>query len=224
MRTVLCLGGLDPAGRAGLLADARAVEAMGARALCVPTALTFQSSRRVDGYHALTAEVLRAQLAPLLRDESIDAVKVGQLGSPGAAQVVASLPAHLPMVLDTPLVSSSGAALFPESQVAEAYGPLVRRASLVTPNAPEADVLAGLLDGLPVLLKGGHRDGTEVVDVLTHAGTRHEFRSARLPGRFRGTGCRLASAIAARLACGDGLVEAVGRARAWLVSQLEQAA
>jgi hydroxymethylpyrimidine/phosphomethylpyrimidine kinase len=232
---VLCIGGLDPAGRAGLLADARAVAAMGARPLCVATALTFQSSVRVDGYEAVSCKTLQSQLRTLIRDEQIDAVKIGQLATAENAAVVAELPLQVPMVLDTPLVSSSGAELFPAAAVIKAYRPLVARATVVTPNAEEVFLLTGrerensraaaeyaavALGAEAVLLKGGHLEGDRVVDVLIRGSDRSEFSSHRLRGRFRGTGCRLASAMAAALASGDTIDSAVMRARLWLVTQL----
>jgi len=234
MKTVLCIGGLDPAGRAGLLADARAVHAMGARPLCVATALTFQSSLRMTGYEAVPAHTLDRQLEVLLRDEAIDAVKVGQLASADNAAVVSRLPMALPIVLDTPLASSGGVALFPLDALA-AYTPLLARAVLVTPNAPELAVLgrempletreaaisiARDLGAAAVLVKGGHLPGAEVEDVLVTVDETVSFRSPRLPGPFRGTGCRLASAIAARIAQGDDLSLAVSLARQWLLEDL----
>jgi len=234
MKTVLCIGGLDPAGRAGLLADARAVQAMGARPLCVATALTFQSSLRMTGYEAVPAHTLDRQLEVLLRDEAIDAVKVGQLASADNAAVVSRLPMALPIVLDTPLASSGGVALFPLDALA-AYTPLLARAVLVTPNAPELAVLgrempletreaaisiARDLGAAAVLVKGGHLPGAEVEDVLVTVDETVSFRSPRLPGPFRGTGCRLASAIAARIAQGDDLSLAVSLARQWLLEDL----
>lgn len=236
MKVVLCVGGLDPAGRAGLLADVRAVEAMGARAVVVAAAITYQSSRRVDGYFTVPADVLRAQLAPILRDEPIAAVKLGQLGSAENAGLLAQLLPDVPLVVDTPLVSSSGAALFDAPEPGLAYAPLFARATLVTPNAPEALALAGVAAtedratteraarglGASVLLKGGHLsdDPARVTDVLLAAGRRVEFASVRIDGRFRGTGCRFASAIAARLAQGETLEAAIGAAREWLEGRL----
>jgi hydroxymethylpyrimidine/phosphomethylpyrimidine kinase len=238
MKTVLCIGGFDPAGRAGILADAHAVHSCGARAVCVVTALTIQSSRQLRGYETVPVEAIARQLELLLEDEPIVAVKVGQLASADVAALVAALPVRLPLVLDTPLVSSTGGALFPQDAVAAAYQPLLRRAALVTPNAVEVFALAGVApmenraaaettaESLPaeaVLLKGGHLAGDRIEDVLFRRGTGPiRYEGPRLPGRFRGTGCRLASAIAARLACGDALPEAVAHARVWLQGELEQ--
>lgn len=229
---VLCVGGLDPSGRAGLLADVRAAEAMGARPLCVATALTFQSSLRADGFEPVNSELLLRQLRPLLDDEPIAAVKVGQLASPENALLLAQALPRVPIVVDTPLSSSVGTALFPADRAMEAYRPLFARASLVTPNLPELRLFTGAeevdllrvpdaLNAQAVLVKGGHAEGAFVEDVLvTEGGVAGRFRSERVPGRHRGTGCRLASAVAAQLASGATLEEAIDTARSWLVATL----
>lgn len=237
---VLCIGGLDPAGRAGLLADARAVEAAGLRPLCVAAALTFQSTRGVTGFVPVAADHVRRQVEVLLRDEPVGALKLGQLGSVENAEwltaLAGELPAHLPWVVDTPLLSSSGAPLFPVELARNAYAPLFARAALVTPNVPEALLLAGAapdsredaeeaaraLDAPAVLLKGGHREGDVALDVLLRGEARTEWRSPRLAGRFRGTGCRLAASIAAHLAAGRALEEAIAAARDWLHEELRR--
>lgn len=230
---VLCIGGLDPSGRAGLLADARAVEGVGGRALCVATALTFQSSTHARGFVAVEPDVLRRQLDVLLEDEPINAIKLGQLASLENARVLAERLPPCPLVVDTPLVTSSGVLLLPQSDVFEAYEPLFRRATLVTPNAVEALALSRNLSdpieavrSIPttaVLLKGGHLGGEKVVDRLFVERTEvASWESERLPGRYRGTGCRLASAIAAELGKGEGLRTAISSARTWLVERLEE--
>ncbi len=229
MSVVLCIGGLDPSGRAGLIADIRAAEAQGARALAVATALTIQSSTRAGGFEPVDPSVVRRQLELLLADEPVRVAKIGQLANPKTAAVALELLADLPFVLDTPLSTSTGMPLFEAPDVGEAYLPLVRRAALVTPNAEEVERLGGLealmAGARAILLKGGHRPGAEVVDILATAdGTRRFFSASRIAGRFRGTGCRLASAIAARLALGESLETAVRRARAWLRRELEQEA
>lgn len=230
MRAVLCIGGLDPAGRAGILADARAVTAMGARPLCVATALTLQTSKRAAGYEPVAAGLVERQVEMLLADEDVGAIKLGQLATPEIAAVLSRI-MRAPLVVDTPLATSSGVPLFESSNVREAYTPLWSQATLVTPNREEVFVLAGggCTDALeaarslavPVLLKGGHASGSTVEDLLLRPGAEAiSFRSDRLAGHFRGTGCRLASAIAARLALGDALEPAIETARSWLVAEL----
>lgn len=233
---VLCVGGLDPAGRAGLVADVRAVEGLGGRALCVATALTFQSSRRGRGHKVVEREDVRRQLAVLLADERIDAVKLGQLASLTTARLLEKiLPHNVPLVVDTPLATSSGSPLIPPSAIRAAYEPIVRRASLVTPNALEVRTLvpegADIVDAAQrlrapaVLLKGGHVDGVEVVDQLfEHSTLSASWRSERIAGRHRGTGCRLAAAIATGLGRGENLQAAISSARRWLVERLAQEA
>lgn len=231
MSVVLCIGGLDPAGRAGILADAKAVEALGARAVCVAAALTFQSSKGARGYVSVDAEVLRRQISLLVDDEPIEAVKLGQLGSLENARLLATVLPRVPIIVDTPLVTSSGADLFPPDAVRAGYVPLLARATLVTPNALEvfaltdgkddAQTAAATLSTNAVLLKGGHLEEDAVVDRLYRGGTLvASWQSQRVPGRFRGTGCRLASAIAAGLALGEALEPAIGNARDWLVNRL----
>jgi hydroxymethylpyrimidine/phosphomethylpyrimidine kinase len=224
---VLLVGGLDPAGRAGLLADVRAVEAMGARALCVVTATTLQTSRRAEGFEPVPARVVARQIAMLLEDDPIAAIKLGQLASEETARAIAPLLSGL-VVVDTPLATSSGTGLFSARSVRAAYAPIIERATLLTPNRVEItawvhdpETAASTL-GVPVLLKGGHAPGDVVTDVLLRPdGSRRSFESHRIPGKFRGTGCRLASAVAARLALDDDLETAIETARAWLVGRLQ---
>jgi hydroxymethylpyrimidine/phosphomethylpyrimidine kinase len=121
--------------------------------------------------------------------------------------------------------------LFHPGSPRDDYRPIIERATVVTPNREE--VMAFVDDpetaaralGVPVLLKGGHGEGDVVRDVLQRPdGTRRVYESTRIPGKFRGTGCRLASAIAARLALGDDLEKAIETARSWLVARLEDEA
>jgi hydroxymethylpyrimidine/phosphomethylpyrimidine kinase len=232
---VLCVGGLDPAGRAGLLADVRAVEAMGGRALAVATALTHQTSSRAAGFVPVAAEVVARQVSMLLEDEPVGAVKVGQLASLSTARVLAPLLRGATVVLDTPFATSSGVDLIPASDREEAYGLLFPLAALVTPNLPEwsrlrrpdeADREAMRRLGVrQLLLKGGHADANRAEDLwlgTTTGGDTVErtFSAPRLPGRFRGTGCALASAIAAELARGAAMEAAIEGAKGWLTSML----
>ncbi|MFM2153373.1 MAG: hypothetical protein RL199_1808 [Pseudomonadota bacterium] len=236
---VLCIGGLDPAGRAGLLADVRAVEAMGGRALAVATALTHQTSSRAAGFAPVSPQVVARQVSMLLEDEPVGTVKVGQLASRATARAIAPLLSGVAVVLDTPFATSSGIELIPSCERAEAYGLLLPIATLVTPNLPEWSLLKtpGERDaeamrrlGLrQLLLKGGHRPVTEAAaDVLlvTRAdGVLDErtYTAPRVPGRFRGTGCGLASAIATGLARGEEIGGAIEAAKQWLTSSLAAA-
>ncbi len=228
---VLILAGLDPSGGAGLLADADAVRAAGARPLCVATALTAQTTRRMHGFQPLAPALALQTADALLEEEPIRAIKVGMLGTPAMARAVAELLARaaLPAVVDPVLAASSGAALFQGGPAAAraAYSLLWVHA-VVTPNAPEARVLLDLpeepadvdaLEGAArelvrrgakaALVKGGHAAGPEAVDVLCAGDACERLSAPRVAGAgARGTGCRLASALAAGLALGKPLPEA----------------
>lgn len=229
---VLVIGGLDPSGGAGLLADAEAIAASGGRAVAVATALTFQSTTRATGLAAVPLEQLRRQLEPLVADEPIAAVKLGMLATAAGARLLAELHdgplGRVPWVIDPVLAASAGLPLLDDPS---GYAPLLPRASLLTPNAAEACRLAGLPEATTpeallaagaalrasgaraVLLKGGHVDG-EATDRLLTADGLQSFPGTRLPGTRRGTGCRLASAVATGLARGLSLTAAIEAARA----------
>ena len=214
---VLVLAGLDPSGGGGLLADADAVRAAGARPLCVATALTVQTTRAARRFEtaspALVAETVRA----LLEEEDVRAIKIGMIGDAGiAAAVEPLLPPRLPRVVDPVLFSTSGAPLL--NGPADIYLRLAKNA-LLTPNLLEAEALGpDLLARGPaaVLLKGGHRPGPTVVDTLQTRDAVEELRADRLPVTKRGTGCRLASFAAGKLALGAPLRDAVIEARAYV--------
>ncbi|AKU91936.1 hydroxymethylpyrimidine/phosphomethylpyrimidine kinase [Vulgatibacter incomptus] len=240
---MLVLAGLDPSGGAGLVADGEAILAAGARPLLCATAITIQTTARVRGWHGIPAEVVTAQALALAEEEGpIRAVKLGMLGS--AAPAVARLKEHpllagAAWVVDPVLFSSSGAELVEGGT--DAYRPLLERGPIVTPNAMEAGAFAGLpeprdeaallgcarrlVDGgaAAVLAKGGHLDG-EPVDWLVSARGAEPLRGTRRPGSKRGTGCRLASFLAARLALGEGLFDAARDAKRYVAAYLDRGA
>lgn len=230
---VLCIAGSDSGGGAGIQADVRTVTAHGAHALTAITALTAQNTRGVFAIHVPPMDFLQAQFSALLDDFDIAAVKIGMLGSRPVIEAVTDLLERLPgvaMVLDPVLVSGTGAALLPEEALAALRDLLLPRATLLTPNLHEAELLLGHriagLDSLAaaaetlrglgsgaVLLKGGHLDsGDTVVDLLRDAVGETRFIHARLDRRPHGTGCTLASAAAAQLALGLSLRDACERA------------
>jgi hydroxymethylpyrimidine/phosphomethylpyrimidine kinase len=223
---VLVLAGLDPSGGAGLLADAEAVREAGARPLCVATALTVQTTKRARDWKPVPVELVLEQARALLEEEPVAAIKAGMLGTSAMARALAELQPKLPLVIDPVLRASSGASLF-EGEPRE----LLIRGSIVTPNLAEAQRLLGLpalpasaeamagaarelvrLGAKAALIKGGHLSG-EAIDVLFDGAEVHELRGARLANDRRGTGCRLASALAARLALGDDLLSAARAAK-----------
>jgi hydroxymethylpyrimidine/phosphomethylpyrimidine kinase len=230
---ILLVGGLEPSGRAGLLADADAVRARGGVPLVVAAAVTAQG-RRVFAWNPVTPGLVEAQIRALRELGSIDAVKLGMI--PGPAQLRAVQRAlsgtRVPWVVDPVVRASSGGRLsgLARRDYLDLAGPDV----WLTPNAVEAAQLLGvhtledvgearraaqLLEGLGfegVLVKGGHLGGRTVFDVLAWQGRARAFRSARLRRgpEHRGTGCRLASALATELGRGTTRVRAVARARA----------
>jgi hydroxymethylpyrimidine/phosphomethylpyrimidine kinase len=217
---VLAIAGLDPSGGAGILADAEAIRAAGARPLCVAAALTVQTTARATRFEAVDARLVRDSVQALLGEENIRAIKLGMLGSEAVARMLLEiLPRAIPRVVDPVLRASSGALLFegdPQLFVQLAEG------QLLTPNVFEMQILGPSQLPEAILYKGGDRDGDEVVDVLeTREGTEF-FRAPRIPGTKRGTGCRLSSFIAARLALGDDPRTAIGKAREFVRAYLER--
>lgn len=219
-----------------MLADAEAVRAAGARPLCIATALTAQTTRRMHGFQPLAPALAMQTAQALLEEEPVRAIKVGMVGTSAMALAIADLlaAAGLPAVVDPVLSASSGAALFqggPEA-ARSAYAALSAHAVL-TPNLPETRILLDLaeepadVDGMEraarelvrrgakaALVKGGHARGSEAVDVLCTSEACDRLTGPRLAGPgARGTGCRLASAFAAGLALGKPLVPAARAAK-----------
>lgn len=235
---VLIIAGSDSGGGAGMQADLKTLTALGAYGASAITALTVQDSEAVHEVWPVPPEVLRRQIEVALADPGADAVKIGMLGDVAAVAVVCEVlgqAAHaFPIVLDPVMVASSGRCLLTGAAIALLKERLLARAALLTPNVPEAEALLGVsitdLDGMraaaaalcawgvpAVLLKGGHLAGERVVDLLV---TRHEvltFTAPRVATRHtHGTGCTLASAVAAGLAQGMALAPAVARAHAYV--------
>jgi hydroxymethylpyrimidine/phosphomethylpyrimidine kinase len=231
---VLVAAGLDPSGGAGLLADLEALAAVGVEGWAVATALTAQGLRGARAMEPVSPRMLAAQLDALLAGrERPGALKTGMLGSAANANLLArrlsARPlARLPLVVDPVLLASSGLPLLETEgrSPLEALGALLARATLATPNWPELEALSGRslageeeavaaareLPAGAVLVKGGHRAGPPV-DLLVRGKSVTRIAGRRRPGTARGTGCRLASAIAGLLARGVGLEEAVRRAK-----------
>jgi hydroxymethylpyrimidine/phosphomethylpyrimidine kinase len=241
---VLVVAGLDPTGGAGLLADLEALAAAGARGWAVAAALTAQGRGGARGFEPVSEAMLLAQIDALVDGERPRAVKTGMLGTAAlaralAARLAARPLAGVPLVVDPVLAATSGAPLLDAGGLApgEALAPLLARARLVTPNLPELAALTGedvstddaavraarRLPARAVLVKGGHREGAPV-DLLVEGGRVVRLPGRRRPGTARGTGCRLASAIAAHLAAGAPLEEAVRRAKALVARYLDGAA
>lgn len=242
---VLVVAGSDSGGGAGIQADIKAIMAMGGYACTAITALTAQDTLGVHGVLAVPPEFVALQISRVLADIGADAIKTGMLGDATMIEAVTEALASqkgLPFVLDPVMVAKGGQSLMPADAVAALKRVLLPLASLITPNLPEAEVLCGapirslsemrhaadllLTLGVPaVLLKGGHLPGDMVIDVLATASDEHLVLSApRLPTRHtHGTGCTLASAIAAGLAQGMVLAAAVERAHVYVQAAIRSA-
>jgi len=247
---VLAIGGLDPGGGAGILADGRAVAHAGAFACAAVAVLTVQSTAGLRAVTPVATRELVAECREVLVEQRVRAIKTGALGSEDNVRAVGDLlAAHraIPSVVDTVMLPTRGKArLLAERAVSVLRERLISRATVVTANAPEAEVLAetrirdlddaraaalALLDIGPraVLVKGGHLSGAEAVDVLAlRVGERarvHELRAPRLRvGPVHGGGCVLASLVAGRLARGSSVLGAVRWAKATHHAALRDAA
>ena len=215
---VLTFAASDPTGGAGLQADLLTIAAMGCHPLSVLTALTVQDTSGVDSVQAVDAERVRAQAEALLADMRVAAFKLGVLGSAENMRVIADLLSDLPeipVVLDPVLASGRGDPLASEEMAQALCELIVPQATIVTPNSVEARRLGGaerlLAMGCEfVLVTGTHEASDEVVNTLYDSGgVVRADRWQRLPGSYHGSGCTLASAIAAALASGRGVPEAV---------------
>ena len=242
---VLVIAGSDSGGGAGIQADIKATTALGGYAMTAITALTAQDTLGVHGVVEVPPEFVALQARTALADLGADAIKTGMLGSAATVETVAALVAEVapgvPLVVDPVMVAKGGERLLDQGALTALKTFLLPRASLLTPNVPEAEALSGvsiaavkdmrraaeilLSLGVPaVLLKGGHLSGASVVDLLVTAGGEQRFERPRVATRHtHGTGCTLASAIAAGLAQGMALAESVARARAYVQAAIEQA-
>jgi len=236
---VLIVAGSDSGGGAGIQADIKTVTMLDAFAATAITALTAQNTEGVHGVLPVAPAFIRRQMEVVLDDIGADAVKTGMLYDAAVIETVAAVLAEraptAPLVLDPVMVAKGGARLIEESAIDALKRRLVPRAAVLTPNLPEAEVLGGrpigdaaamreaaraLLDlGCgAVLLKGGHLPGDIVHDMLATPAGFEEWTSPRIKTRHtHGTGCTLASAIAAGLAQGQTVSEAVTRARAFVL-------
>jgi hydroxymethylpyrimidine/phosphomethylpyrimidine kinase len=242
---VLVCAGSDSGGGAGIQADLKAVTCLGGFAMTALTALTAQDTRGVHGVHAVPADFVRLQIRVVLEDLGADAVKTGMLATSGIIDAVAdeldALAPRVPRVVDPVMVAKGGDRLLAEDAVDALRRRLVAGAAVVTPNLPEAEVLCGrpvrTLDDMrgagrailalgahAALVKGGHMEGAELTDLLVSRDGEEVFRSARIDTRHtHGTGCTLASAVAAGLAQGMALREAVSRARLYVAEAIRSA-
>jgi hydroxymethylpyrimidine/phosphomethylpyrimidine kinase len=240
-RILICAGS-DSGGGAGIQADIKTVTALGGFAMTAITALTAQNTLGVQGVLPVPADFIRLQLRSVLDDLGADAAKTGMLGDAEAIEAIAeTLPLDLPLVVDPVMVAKGGASLLAEAAIGALKQRLIPRATLLTPNLPEAEALLGrrvtdlaamqaagadllALGARAVLVKGGHLDGDRLFDVLVGPDGVEIFEGTRIQTRHtHGTGCTLASAIATGLGQGLTLRTAVARARSYLIEAIRLA-
>jgi len=217
MKQILVIAGLDPTGGAGILADARVAALHSVRAVGVVTAHTIQDTHGVRHVVAAPAETVGDEIAALLGDVEVDAVKIGMVASDAIAVAVARALAATaaPIVWDPVLLPSRGVALF-AGDLAAAAGALLPEVGLVTPNVHEAAALAGFA----VVDEDGLRAAV-ARDILRDGDVVSAFDAPRVAaGPVHGTGCVLSSAIACRLAAGEPLAVAVAAAKAFVSERL----
>ena len=241
----LTIAGSDSGGGAGIQADLKTFSALGVYGASVLTALTAQNTREVRAILAVDPAFIRAQLETVLDDLRVDAIKIGMLSRPEVIETVAAVLAQrasCPIVLDPVMVAKSGDRLLQADALAALREVLVPLASVITPNLPEAadllgiseatneeamhDVLhaLGTLGASSVLLKGGHLVGAHSPDLLLHDGRVERFVAVRHETmNTHGTGCTLSSAIAAGLARGQALGEAVRAAKHYVSAAIAAA-
>ena len=236
---VLSIAGSDSGGGAGIQADIKTISAMGCYATSAITAITVQNTLGVQAVHPVPVDILESQIDAVLSDIGTDAIKIGMLHSAEAANIVANMIAKYRInnvVLDPVMISTSGHRLIEENAIEVIQNRLMSLSRVITPNIPEAEILAGckiegekdfekvarLLShhsGVSVLLKAGHLDGKYLVDYFYNA---EDNTITKLPSKrvetpnTHGTGCTLSSALAAAIARGEDLTTATLSAKRYI--------
>jgi hydroxymethylpyrimidine/phosphomethylpyrimidine kinase len=240
---VLIVAGSDSGGGAGIQADIKTVTALGGYAATAITALTAQNTLGIFGIVAVEPSFVRQQIDTVLGDIGADCIKTGMLHDAAiiaaVAESLAAVP-HVPLVVDPVMIATSGGAALLEAEARVALKQLMARATVVTPNIPEAEALLGRRIGLGdmhdaatalaalgsrvVMLKGGHLPGATVRDIVVEGEASWILESPRIETRHtHGTGCTLASAIATGLAQGMTPRAAIARAHAFVQQAIRSA-
>lgn len=242
---VLIIAGSDSGGGAGIQADLKTCTALGGYGMTAITAVTVQNTLGVSDVHLIPPAIVTKQAEAVLSDLGIDVIKTGMLGTGEILTAVADFldgPAKaIPAVIDPVMVAKGGASLLSEEAISLVKSRLVPRATLLTPNAPEAEALTGIevrdVDGQKqageallamgakaVLVKGGHLEGETVLDLLVTSKGLRAYESPRQDTTStHGTGCTLASAIATALAQGESLEQAIALASAYVEEAIRHA-
>jgi hydroxymethylpyrimidine/phosphomethylpyrimidine kinase len=249
VKRLLVIAGSDSSGGAGIQADLKTAQAFGVYAQTAITAVTVQDTGGVHSVNPVAPEIVAAQITAALNDIGADVIKIGMLGNGAITAAVADAleGSDIPLVLDTVILSSSGAPLLDEAGIAILRKRLIRRSALVTPNLPETEALTGIypqsehrlrnagmvfkmLGCNDVLFKGGHaplsneKSGDIVRDVLWRGEDFIPFEAPRQQTRHtHGTGCTLATAIACELAQGRNMRDAVASAHAYVQAAIRTA-
>ena len=238
---VLTIAGSDSGGGAGIQADIKTITCLGGYAMSAITALTAQNTQGVFGIQPVPVDFIAQQITLCLEDIGADTIKTGMLHSAEVIETIANtVPADIPMVVDTVMVAKGGAPLLEDSAMHALTHTLIPRAHIITPNIPEAELLLGkrinangmeqaatellALGSHAVLLKGGHMEAEQLVDILATSDGVTRFESQRIPTTHtHGTGCTLAAAIATYLAQKQSLSDAVAHARAYVLAAIAAA-
>jgi hydroxymethylpyrimidine/phosphomethylpyrimidine kinase len=241
----LTIAGSDSSGGAGIQADLKTFAALGVYGASAITALTAQNTQGVEAVLVVPPDFVARQIKVVARDLNVAAVKIGMLATSEVIGAVAgaldSLPG-VPVVLDPVMVAASGDVLLDEDAIETLRTVLVPRATVITPNLPEAAKLLGSeeakderamagqaaalrrLGAKAVLIKGGHTEGAEAIDILVDSEGELRLAAPRVPtSNTHGTGCTLSAAVAAELAKGTSLHEAAGHAKAYVAAAIAAA-
>ena len=241
MRTALTIAGSDSGGGAGIQADLKTFAAHGVYGTSAVTAITAQNTLGVMSAQALPADLVTAQIEAVVSDIGAHAAKTGMLANAAIVEAVAAAVEALDipwLVVDPVMVAKGGSRLVDDEAVATMKVELLRHAFLVTPNIPEAEVLAGMsirtgddareaarriarLGARGVLVKGGHLPSSRIVDLLYDGHRFVEFTGERVPGpNTHGTGCTFSAAITAHLALGHALEDAIPSAQHYVAEAI----
>jgi hydroxymethylpyrimidine kinase/phosphomethylpyrimidine kinase len=242
IKRALTIAGSDSGGGAGIQADLKTFASLGVHGMSVITSITAQNTYEVRAVFDLPLNIIEAQFRAVAEDIGVDASKTGMLSNSDIVKLVANLVKNygLPVVVDPVMIAKSGASLLREEAVEALMRYLIPVATVVTPNKFEAERLAGLsinslsdakkaakhiveeLGAQAVVLKGGHIEGDESVDILYYSGTFKEFRAKRIHTKnTHGTGCSFSAAITAELAKGKPIDEAVKIAKMFITTAIE---
>jgi len=243
-RVALTIAGSDSSGGAGIQADLKTFAAHGVYGVSAITAITAQSTTGVASFQAVPADLVTQQIEAVVSDIGVHAAKTGMLPTAAVVEAVAAAVADLEiplLVVDPVMIATSGDRLIDDEAIASMKAELIGRALVVTPNIPEAEVLAEMaiatdddrrtaarriaaLGATAVIVKGGHGHSPDIVDLLYDGERFLEYRTERIAGvSTHGTGCTFAAALAAHLARGTALVDAVPLVQEYLAGALRSA-